>query len=71
MNTLRRYKKHYKLQLKPGSNKVQLVEVGEFCSLMWECIDGASQYGLLLKSLTLVIQEAFIIQRVVNYDIPP
>lgn len=28
MNTLRRYKRHYKLQLKPGSNKIQLVEVG-------------------------------------------
>lgn len=27
MNTLRRYKRHYKLQLKPGTNKVQLVEV--------------------------------------------
>ncbi|XP_003383626.1 PREDICTED: histone deacetylase complex subunit SAP30L-like [Amphimedon queenslandica] len=26
MNTLRRYKRHYKLQLKPGSNKIQLVE---------------------------------------------
>ena len=27
MNTLRRYKRHYKLQLKPGTNKIQLVEV--------------------------------------------
>ncbi|XP_064404987.1 histone deacetylase complex subunit SAP30L-like [Halichondria panicea] len=26
MNTLRRYKRHYKLQLKPGTNKIQLVE---------------------------------------------
>lgn len=26
LNTLRRYKRHYKLQLKPGSTKVQLIE---------------------------------------------
>lgn len=26
MNTLRRYKRHYKLHLKPGTNKIQLVE---------------------------------------------
>ncbi|XP_065885571.1 histone deacetylase complex subunit SAP30 homolog [Dysidea avara] len=26
LNTLRRYKRHYKLQLRPGSTKVQLIE---------------------------------------------
>ena len=31
MNTLRRYKRHYKLQLKPGTNKIQLVEVKQQC----------------------------------------
>lgn len=28
VNTLRRYKRHYKLQTRPGLNKSQLVEVG-------------------------------------------
>ena len=28
MNTLRRYKRHYKLQTRPGFNKAQLAEVG-------------------------------------------
>lgn len=28
VNTLRRYKRHYKLQTRPGLNKAQLAEVG-------------------------------------------
>lgn len=28
VNTLRRYKRHYKLQTRPGFNKAQLAEVG-------------------------------------------
>lgn len=29
MNTLRRYKRHFKMQVKPGLNKAQLAEAGE------------------------------------------
>lgn len=29
VNTLRRYKRHYKLQTRPGLNKAQLAEVSE------------------------------------------
>ena len=31
MNTLRRYKRHFKLQVKPGMNKAQLAEVSSMC----------------------------------------
>ena len=36
MNTLRRYKRHYKLQLKPGTNKIQLVEVQLYVCNNWQ-----------------------------------
>ena len=36
MNTLRRYKRHYKLQLKPGTNKIQLVEVQLYVYNNWQ-----------------------------------
>ena len=31
VNTLRRYKRHFKLQVRPGLNKAQLVEVSGAC----------------------------------------
>lgn len=41
MNTLRRYKRHYKLQLKPGTNKIQLVEVS-LCVLYSRVLDSTT-----------------------------
>lgn len=34
VNTLRRYKRHYKLQTRPGLNKAQLAEVSEDSSVV-------------------------------------
>ena len=35
MNTLRRYKRHYKVQAKPGLNKAQLVDVSKIIIIIF------------------------------------
>ena len=42
MNTLRRYKRHFKMQVKPGLNKAQLAEAREHKLLVQFVLNSAS-----------------------------
>lgn len=48
VNTLRRYKRHYKLQTRPGLNKAQLAEVEELneCGDVVHCMFGVMYFAL-------------------------
>lgn len=57
VNTLRRYKRHYKLQTRPGLNKAQLAEVNT-CKCTAEkavCIFGVADLNILRSCLSHVL----------------
>lgn len=56
MNTLRRYKRHYKLQTRPGLNKAQLAEVQKKLS---HCEDVLFCFHKLVLENMSVLQEPF------------
>ena len=61
MNTLRRYKRHYKLQLKPGTNKIQLVEVSQCVVYLKQCTENFRLVESVNKSVSYSINLLFVV----------
>lgn len=54
VNTLRRYKRHYKLQTRPGLNKAQLAEVYTHTHT---CVSARITAGLMQQELVFFMKE--------------
>lgn len=63
VNTLRRYKRHYKLQTRPGLNKAQLAEVDFHHSVGHSVIVRARQYYKVCLNCSSKFQESVSISK--------
>lgn len=63
VNTLRRYKRHYKLQTRPGLNKAQLAEVDSHHSVGHNVTVKARQYRKVCLKCSSKFQESVSISK--------